>query len=91
MEQVAPLAEADLPPLSRPQQEAMKAIRAHGGTYLRSGAGDWLPPHGDRLSPAARKHFRLTDRTITSLIRNSYLAVAQEQEGKPVMVRLTFP
>lgn len=70
----------------------MVEIKDAGGSYVRFGdRAGWLPPEGDCLSKAAREHFRQTDRTILSLIRSGHLTVAQERDGKPVKVTLTFP
>ena len=83
--------ELDLPPCSAAQAIALCNIKDAKGTYTRFAGGTWLPADGDCLSKAARKHFAITDRTITSLIRNGYLTVAEERDGTPVRVTLTFP
>jgi hypothetical protein len=83
--------ELDLPPCSAPQAIALHHIKDASGSYTRFANGTWLPAGGDCLSKAARQHFAVTDRTILSLIRNGYLTVTQELNGKPVRVTLTFP
>lgn len=84
--------ELDLPRCSVNQAVALTAIRYDGkGSYKRYSNGDWLPEGGDMKSKEWRQVFRATDRTILSLIRNGYLQVAQELNGRPVRVTLTFP
>ena len=93
MEQTAPpfKSENDLPNLSPNQALALLVIRDEGGAYTRFVGGDWLPPNGDCRGSDIRRAIRQTDRTILSLIRNGYLTVTQELNGKPVRVTLTFP
>jgi hypothetical protein len=83
--------ELELPALSANQAVTVVNMKEAGGSYVRYVGGDWLPPGGDTFSKAARDVFRATDRTILSLIRNGYLQVAQELNGRPVRVTLTFP
>jgi hypothetical protein len=92
VEQTAFKSELDLPACTANQAIAMVEIKDAGGSYVRFGDREgWLPPGGDGLSKAARKHFRMTDRTILSLIRSGHLTVSKERDGKPVKVTLTFP
>lgn len=85
------LTENDLPDCSANQAAALVDIRHAGGSYHRFGRKGWLPPYGDKLSKAAREHFRHTDRTINSLVSSGYLKVTQEHESTPVQVTLVFP
>jgi hypothetical protein len=91
VEQTAFKSELDLPNCTANQAMAIVDIKEAGGSYHYFGKAGWLPPSGESLSKAARKHFRHTDRTIRSLIRSGWLSVTQEHRGQPVRVTLTFP
>ena len=83
--------ELDLPNCTSNQAMAVVDIKQAGGSYCRFSKEGWLPPNGDTLSKAARRHFRHTDRTILSLIRSGWLTVTKDLHGRAVEVRLTFP